>query len=85
MIERANFSHDVWDLESFASTLFLGTTHGLYRLTANQEIVAVADDAFTRQVNCASLSAGHGRMWCFGSDVVSSSSDGHAWREETVL
>ena len=85
VIETPSFKLDIWDLETFHGKLYLGTTQGLFWITPEEEIKPVDPAIFTRQIHCANLSAGHGRLWCFGADIVSSTTDGTLWREETVF
>lgn len=85
VIDTGSFQHDIWDLETFRDTLYLGTTKGLFCMTSDEEIKSIDPGNFTRQVNCASLSAGYDRLWCFGAEIVSSSTDGTVWRKEFVF
>jgi hypothetical protein len=85
IVDTTGFEHDVWDIESFRGTLYLGTAAGLFRMTPEEEVAPVDPATFTHQVRCTSLSAGRDRLWCFGGDIVSSTSDGVVWREETIL
>jgi hypothetical protein len=85
VIDTGGFERDIWDLETFRGTLYLGTTQGLFWMTPDEEIKPVDPATFTRQVHCASLSAGRDRLWCFGAEIVSSTADGTVWREEAVF
>lgn len=85
VIETSDFKEDIWDIETYRGTLYLGTTQGLFRMSADEEIKPVDLATFTRQIHCASLSVGHDRLWCFGGDIVSSTADGIHWREETIF
>ena len=85
VIDTGDLEQDIWDLETFRGTLYLGTTQGLFWMTSDEEIKPVDPVTFTRQVNCASLSAGCDRLWCFGAEIVSSTADGTVWREEAIL
>lgn len=85
VIDTLGFGSDIWDLETFRGKLYLGTTQGLFCLTSDEEVKLVDSETFTRQVNCASLSASRERLWCFGAEVVSTTEDGVVWREEPIL
>lgn len=85
LIETAGFERDIWDLETFRGTLYLGTNRGLFFITPDEDIKPVDPSTFTRQVHCGSLSAGYDRLWCFGAEIVSSTADGAAWREEAIF
>lgn len=80
-----NFDSDVWDVVSFLGILYLGTNDGLYQLADDERVSLVEGVSSTGQANCASLSAGYGRIWCFGADAVCSSPDGRTWRKEFIL
>lgn len=79
------FVSDVWDAVSFSGKLYMGTTEGLYHVADDERVLLVEEASTTGQTNFASLSAGYGRIWCFGADAVCSSPDGRTWREELVL
>jgi hypothetical protein len=85
VIDTEGFQQDIWDIESFRDTLYLGTADGLFRMTPQEEILPVDPATFTRQVRCTSLSAGPDRLWCFGGEMVSSTTDGVVWRPEKIL
>lgn len=84
-IDTGEFSEDVWDIESFAGKLFLGTANGLFSMASDGVVSRIGPPGFTRQVHCASLDACEGRLWCFGGAIVSSSTDGLTWCEEAIL
>lgn len=85
VIDTGGFKGDIWDLEVFRDTIYIGTTQGLFLMTPDEEIKQVDPAKFTRQIHCASLSAGCDRLWCFGAEIVSSTADGTIWREETIF
>lgn len=81
----SGFEQDIWDLASFRGRLYLGTARGLFWTDGGEDIQPEVPQGFTRQVHCAKLSVGAGRLWCFGAEVVSSTLDGTLWQEETIL
>ena len=85
VIDTGEFALDIWGMESFGGRLFLGTAQGLFWMAPDGIVHAVDPGTFTSQTQCASLSAGQDRLWCFGGDKVSSTGDGVLWREEVIF
>jgi hypothetical protein len=85
VVETSDFDVDIWDVEVFGGTLYLGTQDGLFRLDDDDEIVPVEIEESTGQRHCGWLSSNAERLWCFGGEKVSSSADGVTWREERIF
>jgi hypothetical protein len=85
LIDNDGFEEDVWDLETFRGDLYLGTSRGLFLMSPDEKVKPVNPLTFTRQVHCGSLSAGYDHLWCFGAEIVSTTTDGVVWREEKII
>jgi len=85
VVDVGSFNADVWRAETFGGRLYLGTSRGLFRLTEKGDVEDVGLATKTGQAQCGALSAGFGRLWCFGGERISSSEDGDIWRSEQVF
>ena len=85
VIDTQDFGLDVWDLETYRGSLYLGTTRGLFQLTDEEEVAPLDPGGFIQRIRCTSLSADVDRLWCFGASVVASTTDGVTWQKVKIL
>ncbi|MBR0661567.1 hypothetical protein [Neoroseomonas oryzicola] len=85
IVDTAPLAHDIWDIESFDGRLYCGTSNGLFVMDEDGDLSEVAALRELGQLQCSSLSAGFGRLWCFGGERVSVTEDGLMWRSMPVL
>jgi hypothetical protein len=82
VVDNSEFVDDIWDLETFQGSLYVGTANGLLRMSSDEKIELVPLTPYSRKARCSGVSAEFGRLWCFGDEIVTSSAEGKVWREE---